>query len=56
MATFQEQLNELNQKLKAWFENVKVYFSQLNDYEKYAWIAEGTGFVLILVGVVLFLI
>ncbi len=56
MASFQEQLEELKQKLQNWIDDVKVYFSQLNDYEKYAWAAEGTGFILIIVGIVLFFI
>jgi hypothetical protein len=54
MASFQEQLDELNQKIEAWFNDVKEYFLQLNEYEKYGWAAEGTGFILIIVGIVLF--
>jgi hypothetical protein len=32
---------------------INEYFSQLNDEEKYAWLAEIFGFILVVVGIVL---
>ncbi|HIH24901.1 TPA: hypothetical protein HA251_07750 [Candidatus Woesearchaeota archaeon] len=56
MASFQEQLQELNDRLEQWFESAKQYFSQLNDYEKYAWGAEAVGGALVIAGIVLFIV
>ena len=50
---FQEQLNELSKRFNAWLSGVQRYFGQLNDEERYAWIGEGTGFALVVAGVVL---
>jgi len=47
-------LDELNQQLNELWEQVQVYFGQLNDYEKYAWGAEALGLILVVTGVVLF--
>jgi hypothetical protein len=33
--------------------DISTYFAQLNDYEKYAWIASAIGFLLVIVGIVL---
>ena len=52
--TFQNQLQDFQTKLNAFVDKAKEYFMQLNDYEKYGWIAEAIGLLLIIVGLVLF--
>jgi len=56
MADFKSQLDEWNRQLNEFVEKTKVYFSQLNDYEKYAWVGESVGFVVFIVGIVLFFV
>ncbi len=53
---FQEKLNEVNDLINEWLEITKEYFGQLNDMEKYGWAAEGTGFLIFLVGFILLII
>lgn len=53
MASFQEQLQALNDRVEQWFASTKQYFSQLNDYETYAWGAEAMGGALVITGIVL---
>ncbi len=43
----------LNGSLGGLMAEVKEYFSDLNEREKYAWVGEGIGFVLFLSGIVL---
>jgi len=53
---FLQWVEDLNTRINQFVADAKVYFSQLNDYEKYGWIAEGTGFVVFIVGIVLLIL
>lgn len=50
-------INQIIQKVQVWFNQtlikVKAYFKSLTQYELYAWIGEGVGFVMILVSLIL---
>jgi hypothetical protein len=46
-------LDDLNAQMQDVLEQIKGYFSDLDDQERYGWLAEGIGFVLVIVGVVL---
>jgi hypothetical protein len=46
----------VNEQLTVWLQTANDYFQQLTDYEKYGWIAEALGFILLVVGVVLLLL
>jgi len=48
--------NQLMSKFQAWLNKtiakVEAYFKSLTQYETYAWIAEGVGFLLVLIALV----
>ena len=48
--------NQLIQKFKIWLNKtialVQAYFKSLTQYELYAWIGEGVGFVMILISLI----
>lgn len=44
---------ELKLQFNDFVNAANIYFSQLNDYEKYAWIAEAVGFCVIIAGIVM---
>jgi hypothetical protein len=39
--------------LQTTMNEVNVYFGQLNDYEKYAWVVGVLGFILVIMGIIL---
>jgi hypothetical protein len=47
---------EIADKIKTWFSNtlakIEAYFKSLTQYEMYAWIAFGLGFVLVIVALI----
>lgn len=43
----------MNEQLQAFSQEAKAYFEQLNQHEQYGWLAEGVGFVLFLVGMIM---
>ncbi len=45
-------INKLNVKINQFIQKAQIYFKSLTQYEKYAWIAMGVGFVMILVSVI----
>jgi hypothetical protein len=48
--------NQMIQKFKIWLNRtialVQAYFKSLTQYELYAWIGEGVGFVMILISLI----
>jgi hypothetical protein len=50
-------VNQIIQKVKLWFNQtlfkVKAYFKSLTQYELYAWIGEGVGFLMVLISLIL---
>lgn len=40
-------------QVNVWLQQAQVYFQQLNNYEKYGWIAEILGFGLVITGIIL---
>ncbi len=49
-------VNQIIQKVKLWFNQtlikVQAYFKSLTQYELYAWIGEGVGFVMVLISLI----
>ena len=50
-------INQIIQKVQVWFNQtlakVQAYFKSLTQYELYAWIGEGVGFLMVLVALIL---
>ena len=51
-----EKLSEAQAQISEWMDHAKEYFSQLNQQEQYGWMGEGTGFLLVIIGVVLLIL
>jgi hypothetical protein len=49
-------VNQIIQNVKVWFNKtlvkVQAYFKSLTQYELYAWIGEGVGFVMVLISLI----
>ena len=47
------EMSEFADQVNLFLQQAQVYFGQLNEYEKYGWVAEGIGLLLVIVGIVL---
>jgi hypothetical protein len=54
--TFQDSIDNLNGAIADMTARVKAYFSQIDEQERYGWMAEGTGAVLAITGLVLLML
>lgn len=53
---FSGMLEDFNEQLRQFNDWAQSYFSDLDKEEKYGWIGEGTGAVMLLVGLVLLIL
>lgn len=49
---FKQIINNINTKINEFFQKVQVYFKSLTQYEMYAWIAIGVGFIMVLIALI----
>jgi hypothetical protein len=49
-------VSDISAQLQEWTDQANRYFGQLNEPEKYGWIAVGVGFLLVVVGGILIFI
>jgi hypothetical protein len=54
MVDFNALLNQFTQQVNAFIAKAQAYFKSLTQYEMYAWIGEGVGFILVIVALILF--
>ena len=52
MVDFNELMQNLNTTVNDFFEKVQAYFKSLTQYETYAWIGVGVGFVMVLISLI----
>ncbi len=45
-------INQLNTVINRFFQKVQVYFKSLTQYELYAWIALGVGFIMVIITII----
>ena len=45
-------MNNINIKINQFIQKAQVYFKSLTQYEMYAWIAMGVGFILVLIALI----
>ncbi len=50
------EVSDISAQLQEWTDQANRYFGQLNEPEKYGWIAVGVGFLLVVVGGILIFI
>ncbi|MBU1198532.1 MAG: hypothetical protein KKF46_06045 [Nanoarchaeota archaeon] len=47
-----QMVNELNQAINRFVQQVQAYFKSLSQFELYAWIAMGVGLILVIIALV----
>jgi hypothetical protein len=52
MVDFNELMQQFNLAVNNFVDKLKAYFQSLTNYELYAWIALGVGFVLVLISLI----
>ncbi|MBW3001149.1 hypothetical protein KY341_04695 [Candidatus Woesearchaeota archaeon] len=49
---FNQMINEVNASINRFIKQAQAYFKSLTQYELYAWIAMGVGFILVLIALI----
>ena len=49
---FKQIINQINTKINEFIQKTQVYFKSLTQYELYAWIAMGVGFIMVLIALI----
>ena len=52
----QQEVAALNAAIEEFADRARIYFAQIDDQERYGWIAEGVGAALALTGIVLWIL
>ena len=47
-----QMVNQMNTKINEFIQKTQIYFKSLTQYELYAWIALGIGFILVLIALI----